>query len=73
MVDALASGASVPKGHGGSTPLSRTTFDNFFYKPIYTDHRGVAQWLARSVRDAEVGGSSPLTPTNRMARYLLSD
>jgi hypothetical protein len=29
------------------------------------DHRvgGVAQWLARFVRDYEVGGSNPLTPT----------
>ncbi len=26
-------------------------------------YRGVAQLVARSVRDAEVGGSSPLTPT----------
>ena len=25
--------------------------------------RGVAQWLARFVRDEEAGGSSPLTPT----------
>ena len=25
--------------------------------------RGVAQWLARFVRDEEVGGSNPLTPT----------
>ena len=25
--------------------------------------RGVAQWLARFVRDEESGGSSPLTPT----------
>ena len=28
MVDALASGASAPKGHGGSSPLSRTTIDH---------------------------------------------
>ena len=26
-------------------------------------HRGVAQWLARHVRDVEAGGSNPLTPT----------
>ena len=26
-------------------------------------HRGVAQWLARYVRDVEAGGSNPLTPT----------
>ena len=25
--------------------------------------RGVAQWLARYVRDVEAGGSNPLTPT----------
>ena len=30
-------------------------------------HRGVAQWLARFVRDEEVGGSNPLTPTNLMS------
>lgn len=34
------------------------------YRSHHIRHRGVAQWLARSVRDAEVGGSSPLTPTN---------
>ena len=27
------------------------------------NNRGVAQWLARFVRDEEVGGSNPLTPT----------
>ena len=30
--------------------------------------RGVAQWLARHVRDVEVGGSNPLTPTIIFAR-----
>ena len=27
-------------------------------------YRGVAQWLARYVRDVEAGGSNPLTPTS---------
>jgi hypothetical protein len=34
------------------------------------DFRGVAQRLARRVRDAEVGGSSPLTPTISIGRAL---
>lgn len=34
------------------------------YDPrVNRNNRGVAQLVARSVRDAEVGGSSPLTPT----------
>ena len=33
--------------------------------------RGVAQWLARYVRDVEAGGSNPLTPTsNRIERFF---
>ena len=59
MVDALASGVSARKGMEVQV-LSRAPhfiIDNFFFL------RGVAQWLARGVRDAEVGGSSPLTPT----------
>ena len=61
MVDALASGVSARKSmevqvlSRAPVRLSITSFSR---------HRGVAQWLARSVRDAEVGGSSPLTPTN---------
>jgi hypothetical protein len=41
----------------------------------YTDFdfpRGVAQSVARGVWDAEVGGSSPLTPTRDDARAMIS-
>ncbi len=35
--------------------------------------RGVAQWLARFVRDEEAGGSSPLTPTINLDRVRKLD
>ena len=33
--------------------------------------RGVAQWLARFVRDEEAGGSSPLTPTIFLFKLII--
>ena len=41
-----------PKGLGGSNPLSSAT-----------SHQGVAQLVARAVRDCEVVGSNPITLT----------
>ena len=40
---------------------------------LFRQRRGVAQWLARFVRDEEAGGSSPLTPTIFMSSGVLSD
>ena len=36
---------------------------------IMIGHRGVAQRLARHVRDVEAGGSNPLTPTSHKSRH----
>jgi hypothetical protein len=39
------------------------TYREFLYLLSPAERRGVAQSVARGVWDAEVGGSSPLTPT----------
>ena len=50
---------------GCSAGLARCVLDPEVYIMVsfFDLRRGVAQWLARFVRDEEAGGSSPLTPT----------
>ena len=50
---------------GCSAGVERVVRDPEVYITVsFSDlRRGVAQWLARFVRDEEAGGSSPLTPT----------
>lgn len=45
--------------------LKRLTNPPHFIILIYADFRGVAQMVARMVRDHEVVGSNPVTPTKK--------
>ena len=55
--------------HAGSSPVIRTKNDDISLSGII--FRGVAQLVARLVRDQEVVGSNPVTPTNKNGSKLL--